>query len=162
MAEAQRDGSRPRSAWGPGAEGSPRIWLGATMALKERDTGERGQSAHQLVLEGRVTGLRGGRLPLPVTRVLPLIRIEPEVGCRRPASIMRRVDLPQPLGPTSTTKRPGLMSIETSDNAITAAPVVRNTRPTPLIWIAPAREAGLSGVMFANGCIAFPPIGSVR
>jgi hypothetical protein len=24
--------------------------------------------------------------------------------------------------------------------------------------IAPARGAGLSGVMFANGCIVFPPI----
>src|SRR6266436_1147922 len=46
-------------AWSPRGPGSPRIWLGATAALKERDAGERGQAVHQLVLESRVTGLRG-------------------------------------------------------------------------------------------------------
>src|SRR5260370_4408636 len=47
----------------------PRIWLDATAALKERDTGERGQPVHQLVLESRVTGFCCGRLPLPVVPV---------------------------------------------------------------------------------------------
>ncbi len=54
---------------GPALSGSPRIWLDATAALKERDTGERGQPVHQLVLESRVTGFCCGRLPLPVVPV---------------------------------------------------------------------------------------------
>ena len=41
----------------------------------------------------------------------------PDVCWRRPAIIIRSVDLPQPLGPTSTTKRPGLTSSETSSSA---------------------------------------------
>src|SRR6185437_8874536 len=52
-----------------GSPGSPRIWLDATAALKERDAGERGQPVHQLVLESRVTSLCCGRLPLPVVPV---------------------------------------------------------------------------------------------
>ena len=89
----------------------------------------------------------------------PLIRMVPEVCSRRPASIISKVDLPQPLGPTSTTKRPGLMSSETSASATTSVPEVRNTWPTFWIWIDPAR---LSRVTFASGCIAFPPIGPTR
>src|SRR5260370_2216547 len=56
--------SRRSLAWSPRGPGSLRIWLDAR-ALQERDAGERGQPVHQLVLERRVTGLRGGRLPLP-------------------------------------------------------------------------------------------------
>src|SRR6266550_5899790 len=41
----------------------------ATAMLDERDAGERGQPVHQLVLEGRVAGLRRGHLPLPVVPV---------------------------------------------------------------------------------------------
>ena len=36
----------------------------------------------------------------------PLMVMVPDVCWRRPAIIIRSVDLPQPLGPTSTTKRP--------------------------------------------------------
>src|SRR5712692_4730613 len=54
---------------GPGLRGSPRIWLDATAALEERDTGERGQPVHQLVLESQITGLWRGRLSLPVVPV---------------------------------------------------------------------------------------------
>src|SRR6266516_1158889 len=53
----------------PRAGGRPRIWLGATASLKERDTGERGQPVHQLVLESRVASLWCGRLPLPVVPI---------------------------------------------------------------------------------------------
>ena len=79
----------------------------------------------------------------------------PEVCWRRPAIIIRSVDLPQPLGPTSTTKRPGLTSSETSSSATTSCVVVLKICPTLRTSIAPA---GFSGVMFANGCIVFPPI----
>ena len=44
----------------------------------------------------------------------------PEVCWRSPAIIISSVDLPQPLGPTSTTKRPGFTSSETSDSASTS------------------------------------------
>ena len=37
-----------------------------------------------------------------------------------PAIIINSDDFPQPLGPTSTTNRPGLTSNETSDNATTS------------------------------------------
>src|SRR5215470_16138291 len=37
--------------------------------LKQSDTGERGQPAHQQVLESRVASLWCGRLPLPVVPV---------------------------------------------------------------------------------------------
>src|SRR5215469_16422270 len=43
--------------------------LDATAALKERDTGERGQPVHQPVLKSRVASLWRGRLPLPVVPV---------------------------------------------------------------------------------------------
>ena len=86
----------------------------------------------------------------------------PEVCCSRAASIINNVDLPQPLGPTSTTKCPGLTSSEMSSSATTSCVEVLKTFPTFLTSIAPARGAGLSGVTFANGCISFPPIAPVR
>src|SRR5690348_895811 len=60
-----------RGALWPGTPGLglPGIWLDATATLKERDTGERGQPVHQLVLESRVAGLWCGRLSLPVVPV---------------------------------------------------------------------------------------------
>ncbi len=82
----------------------------------------------------------------------------PAVCWRRPAIIISSVDFPQPLGPTSTTKRPGFTSSEMSDSATTSCVEVLKTWLTLLTLIAPARKAGLSGVMFANGCIAFLPI----
>ena len=42
--------------------------------------------------------------------IRPLITIEPEVCSSRPAMIDRRVDLPQPEGPTRTRKSPSLIS----------------------------------------------------
>ena len=63
----------------------------------------------------------------------------PEVCWRRPAIIIRSVDLPHPLGPTSTTKRPGLTSSETSSSATTSCDEVLKTCPTFLTSIAPAR-----------------------
>jgi hypothetical protein len=64
-------------AWDfPGVLG---IWLDAAATPKERDAGERGQQVHELVLERRVTGMRRGRLPLPVIPVpsggVPLGRV---------------------------------------------------------------------------------------
>src|SRR4029077_922508 len=47
----------------------PGIWLVVTAGLGERDTGERGQAVHELVLESRITGLWCGLLPLPVVPV---------------------------------------------------------------------------------------------
>ena len=82
----------------------------------------------------------------------------PEVCWRSPAIIISSVDFPQPLGPTSTTKRPGFTSSEMSVSATTSWLPELKIWPTWLTRIAPARGAGLSGVMFANGCIAFPPI----
>ena len=82
----------------------------------------------------------------------------PDVCCSSPASIINSVDFPQPLGPTRTMNRPGLMSSEMSDSATTSAPEVLKVWPTPLIWTAPARGAGFSGVTFANGCISSHPI----
>ncbi len=69
----------------------------------------------------------------------------PEVGWRRPAIIISSVDFPQPLGPTSTTKRPGLTSSEMSDSATTSCVEVLKTWPTWLTLTAPARGAGLIG-----------------
>src|SRR5450755_4943323 len=54
----------------------------------------------------------------------PLIKIVPDVCGRNPAIIISSDDFPQPLGPTSTTKRPGLTSIDTSDSATTSCPEV--------------------------------------
>jgi len=50
-----------RGARWPGAPGRGLCPdLAGRKALKERDTGERGQPVHQLVLESRVTGSCGG------------------------------------------------------------------------------------------------------
>src|SRR5260370_470696 len=65
-----RSGVMHRGARCPGAPGRGLCPdLAGRKALKERDTGERGQPVHQLVLESRVTGSCGGRLSLPVVPV---------------------------------------------------------------------------------------------
>ncbi len=59
-----------RRRWpGSGAEGLSSDLAGRNRGAKERDTGERGQPVHQLVLESRVTGFCCGRVPLPVIPV---------------------------------------------------------------------------------------------
>jgi len=63
--------ARCASARQPRRCGDRRLsWLDATATLEERDAGERGRLAHQLILEGRVAGFLRGRaqecgLPLP-------------------------------------------------------------------------------------------------
>ena len=47
----------------------------------------------------------------------PSIAMLPACAARSPAIIINSEDLPQPLGPTSTTKEPGFAVNDTSDTA---------------------------------------------
>ena len=62
---------------------------------------------------------------------LPSARIWPESGCSRPAMILRRVDFPQPLGPTRQTNSPSTLMLRlTSSSALTAPRPVAKTFET--------------------------------
>src|SRR6185369_7610056 len=69
--------------------------------------------------------------PGPVTG-RPSSSASPEVGRLSPPSRSSSVDLPQPLGPTSTKNCPLWISKVTSDSAVTSPPRLENTLPTRL------------------------------
>ncbi|MEZ5721521.1 MAG: hypothetical protein R3D59_07545 [Paracoccaceae bacterium] len=65
----------------------------------------------------------------------PLIRMSPEVGSRKPATIRMIVVLPQPEGPSSVTSVPGAMSRSSGCSATTAPKclVTLSKRTDPLV-----------------------------
>src|SRR4051794_7901516 len=69
------------------------------------------------------------------------MRIEPEVGCSKPAIIRREVVLPQPDGPSSDRNSPWYTSRSTSSTATTSVP---NRLVTPRNWTSTGR-AGTPG-----------------
>src|SRR4051812_43755841 len=68
--------------------------------------------------------------PGPAT-LCPATRTSPDVGLSRPAMMRRRVDLPQPEGPTRQTNSRRLTVSETSRNASTSSPLSESTKVFP-------------------------------
>src|SRR5215472_680614 len=73
----------------------------------------------------------------------------PEVGVLRPATRRRRLDLPQPEGPTMTANSCSLTSREMPSSAITAGAFLCSKRSTTLsIWsFVTRRGAGRLGIL---------------
>ena len=108
--------ARCASARQPRRCGDRRLsWLDATATLEERDAGERGRLAHQLILEGRVAGFLRGRAQecgLPLPRAAPPANKISPTGIRTGKSVpdspldpftpaANRIDLSVPEMPSS-------------------------------------------------------------
>ena len=62
--------------------------------------------------------------PSRLATTLPSIRTSPPVGCSRPETMLKRVLLPQPLGPITATNSPGAAVKSIWSRAITSPPGV--------------------------------------
>ena len=82
------------------------------------------------------------------------------VGAVRSPISRRSVDLPQPDGPMSETNSPWRMVRSTASSAVTEAPVVAKTLPTPLTWTTGAASSAAGSRAWSLVTGAPPPADS--